>query len=239
VEVLAVGVNNANFTTQNGPSTTIAITFTNNLTNPSLIVIGVIQPAPLFIDTVADTCGNSFSDTGNGEVQFSSSGVNMEMYSAKNTCTTASDVVTVTWDVSGSFTRMVGAEFTGQIAVLNAIDVINNAQNQTTSGSGANVMIVGSKTTTKNYDLMVATFADVDTAAPTPGTSPVAYIQATLASGLIMEYFLQQTAGSIGATAGDTASSDPYAGITTAFENYAGAISSSIVPRRVRDHGWH
>jgi hypothetical protein len=206
-----------------GAATYANTAFSAALTNPSIIVIILFDDQNTGATyTVTDTATNAYVDCGPGLILLNSSARIAQCFITNNTHTTASNVL-ASHISTGTFSnpRVVAAEWTGG-ATSSPIDggvgvgfsSKANAQNVTT---GANVQTATAITPVTSGDLIISMFGSTSTL-PTAGTSPNVWTSVGVGGSiLLMESFIQTTAASITATAGDT-TTDNYNNITIAIK---------------------
>jgi hypothetical protein len=209
-------------TALSGAQTAISATYTNALTNPSLLVVGVVS-ADTAAMTISDTAGHTWTDSGAGQVLWQGSADQTRVWYALNTGTQSSNAVTVS-DASMSFPRLVVHEYAG-CATAAPVDVFQKQVNGT-GGSTDPRLVLPSITTTVNGDLVFAYF--------TPQTGPDTADTADgwtqrLLQGGVSEDETQAVAGAIIAKANDSTNTDPFGGIVVAFKS-AGAVATQNYP---------
>ena len=193
-----------------------ASAFGASLTNPSLIIAVVGCASGTTVMSVTDTAGNTYVDSGAGKATFNGSVSGIQIFYALNTSTTASNIVTLNLSPTTGFGTIFVQEWTGG-ATSSPVDVFQSIANQLSVAGGANALVITSQTTTLNGDLIIAGFGTI-TNNSTAGTSPNAFtVVGTPINGIMMETFVQTTAGAIGPTAGDI-TVDHWGGVMAAFK---------------------
>ena len=192
--------------------------FSSTLTNPSVIIVDVsaVDSTPTF--SVTDSCGsNTYVDCGPGVSKFQTNVNSTQCFIAKNTCTTASLVVTVHDTNSVQYLAGSAIEVTGANATT-PVDgtAYSKVQNQTGGAAGSDNLSGGAITSVSNGDFIYAQF-NANNAYPTAGTSPNAFTM--VGTPAWQEYFVQTSAAAITATASDSTSSDPYTAIVVALKH--------------------
>ncbi len=183
--------------------------FTNALTNPSIIIVGVRRTSTT-IGTPTDTAGNTYLDCGAGLVLYYSSSQSIQLFYALNTSTTAANIVSVA-NADGKSVNIEAFEWTGG-ALSSPIDGIpaSNANANTGTGGGQNVTS-GPMTPALNGDLIVGWCWRI-LGTLTKGTG------FTAGSLVNLEYLTQTAASPISATWSDDTNNDSYGAIMAAFK---------------------
>lgn len=206
-----------------------SVTFSSSLTNPSTIIVlcrmAVIDALGV---TVTDTAGNTFSDAGFGTFQF---GVTprdtFQIFTAANTHTTASDVVSCNL-TSSNQVGIVATEATGGSICY---DGGAGTANQNTTGGGANAIVFNGFTTTTNGDLVYVAYDDAGgSSAWTAGTSPVMFtLMPDTPTTDVGEYVVQGTHGTIAPTMGYTGGAVNWGGLTIALKASCASASATQI----------
>lgn len=205
----------SNFDNSGVPQSSIATpAFSAALTNPSVIIAAVTCGSVSVGNVITDTAGNTYMDTGVGKLVFGAVAEGQVFY-AKNTHTTASNVITNTPSVACAFPRILAVEIKG----ANATTPLDQfaGQSSTTGGSGANVMTSTAATTTANGDFIFGWCPSLN-GTVSAGTSPNSFSLIDNPGNVVGERFTQSSAGSIAATCGNTMASDPYIAFMAAFK---------------------
>jgi len=209
--------------TKNNDQTTsgtgsLAVTFTNNLHNPSVIVFACKDVAAASSwQTPTDTAGHTFVDSGNGNLTFNSGSADLQMWYALNTSTTSGNVITQ--PASGTY-RCVGVEFYVSSGTISADKIASQTNQNTGTAGGQNVSSTATSALSTSADLAIGVGA-VITGTMTAGTG------FTAASHAMMEYQALSATTGLAATWSDNTNSDPYAAMITTFK----ATTSSSVAR--------
>jgi hypothetical protein len=137
-----------------GSATTATETFSHALTNPSIIIVVVTNIGSLAINTPTDTAGNTYLDSGAGEIDLDGTAWSIRLYYALNTSTTASNTITEHDASSGGNMSIIAEEWTGG-ATSSPVDQHTSAQNVSIGGAtGQNISM--SFTTSQGGELIVA-----------------------------------------------------------------------------------
>jgi hypothetical protein len=183
-----------------------ATAFSNALTNPSIIIVGVLFNSSTSY-TPTDTAGNTYLDSGAGAVAWSTHYI--QTFYALNTSTTSSNAVCVT-NTSGTV-RISATEWTGG-ATSSAVDVwASNSNASTGTGGGQNATSTAVSTTANGeliYGLVAGSYMSVGT-----GFTQIAYISSLVGS----EYEAQSAGGSVAATWSCSQNSYTYSAMVVAF----------------------
>lgn len=131
------------------------ITFANPLTNPSIIIVGVVADTGTssVIAPPTDTAGNTYIDCGPG-LLVSTQVFNFELFYALNTHTTANNVIQESVIGGATAFIMVAEEWTGGVT-SNPVDVYASANGSSTGTGGGQNVHVGPITPTVNGDLII------------------------------------------------------------------------------------
>ena len=190
-------------------------TFSNALTNPSVIVVITFAGSGATITAPSDTAGNTYSDVGAGQITMTGLSSRVaRMYIAYNTHTTASNVVTVHTSASTSYMACGAGEFTG-LKASSDVDTYNYDTDSTSGTAGSNSIVQASSTTHADGELIVSCLEALN-GDYTPGTSPISFT-AMDPTNLDCEYGIETSRGSTAPTWGDDYSADTFAGIWAAL----------------------
>lgn len=194
-----------------------ASAFGSKLTPGSFILVGVVMGNGITVGSVTDSAGNTYFDCGDGTQVVSAGGQLIQLFYAINKFSSAGNVVTVHYTPTGNnFDGIIAVEIVGSVSG-NPIEVHAGIATQASGGSGSNNMVLPTKTTTYQYDLIVALYGN-QSDQTTIGTSPNLFAliaQSTngaQSSFLLMEQCTQSAAGAIIPTAGSP-NNDSYAGL--------------------------
>jgi hypothetical protein len=199
--------------------------FTNALHNPSIIIATVRITGSTNTSTPYDTAGNTYIDSGTGQIKYNSNARTIQVFYALNTSTTASDVVSLA-NSSGFALQIIAEEWTGG-ATSSPIDgtPASNPNANTGTGGGQN-MTVGPTTPTSCGDLIIGAAGDSSgTPTFTIGTGFTA--QTVAGTRTTVEYLVQITPAAISATWNDSVNSDDYGAIVAAFKAASQSCSAS------------
>jgi hypothetical protein len=161
------------------------------LTNPSIIVVGVLLDTSGTVPTPTDTAGNTYHDSGEGQVNTSS--WRLELFYANNTHTTASNVVSVSYGSSIGMS-VEAAEFTGG-ATSSPVDQFSGTSSGSTGTGGGQNLSTPAENTTRNGELIVGFQVDFSAAA-----NAGAGFDLVLSTQRYLEQMTQTVAGSVAAT---------------------------------------
>ena len=207
--------NNDQTASGSGP---VAVTFTNSLHNPSVIVFACKDvAAAVSWQTPTDTAGHTYVDSGNGNLTFNSGAADVQMWYALNTSTTSGNVITQ--PASGSY-RCVGVEFYVSSGTISTDKIASQTNQNSGTAGGQNVSSTATSALSTAADLAIGV-GTVITGTMTAGTG------FTATSHPMMEYQALSATTGLAATWSDSANSDPYAAMITTFK----ATSSSSVVR--------
>ncbi len=163
------------------------------------------------ISTPTDTAGNTYVDSGAGEVAYGSTTATIRLYYCSS-CKAAAKGNTVTSTGAYGITII---EFSGCQAA-SSVDVNTKTANGVTVGAGGQNMIVGPMTTTKNGDLIFVWQTNQNGNATT-NTNWISTQNS--AGGGLWQYQIQTVAGPITSTMSDNTASDNYCMIMAAFKH--------------------
>ena len=183
--------------------------FSNALTNPSIIVVGIQYDSAQSAPVVTDTAGNTYNDSGLGTYSFQGSTRVLQIFCATNTHTTSSNVVNMAVTGSSFPIRIVAAEFTETGATPGCTSDKQHSQSNQTGGTGGTDSLVLTNDTTTKADLIYVCVG-THNANITAGTGFT--LISTPTGGHGAEYKIQSVAGSITPTASDSSTGDGWGG---------------------------
>ncbi len=195
--------------------------FSTALTNPSVIVACSLNASAAASPNVpTDTATNTYVDLGPANVNYNGSALALQCWYAQNTHTTASNVVSINTNTTGTW-GLLAVEITGA-ATSNARDggsgvgYSSSGANQTTSGSGPDNVNAGTMVTVTNNDLILA----VGTCLSTSNTAGTGYTLTYDAGIGEMENRNSplSPAGSVSPKLTCATASNPYAAVSVAFK---------------------
>jgi hypothetical protein len=201
--------------TSSGGNIQTSSAFSSPLTNPSLIIVAVSNTSTGTLNTPTDTATNSYIDSGAGKVLLGSWA--FQLFYALNSHTTASNFVYMTNGANPNHAEIWALEFTGG-ATSNPVDkYTSNANANTGSGGGQNV-VVGPLTPSYSGEL----FVGVNNATNGLGVftgSPWTTQEVNLSIGNEAVGAVQGTAAAFTGTWYDNANNDIYSAMMVAFKH--------------------
>lgn len=200
--------------------------FTNALHNPSIIIVTIGITGNTNTSTPYDTAGNTYIDSGTGQIKYASNARTIQVFYALNTSTTASNVVSLANPAAFGI-QIIAEEWTGG-ATSSPVDgtPASNPNANTGTGGGQN-MTVGPTTPTLCTDLIIGAAGDT-TGTPTFTIGPGFTAQTVAGSRTTVEYVVQTTPAAISATWNDSVNSDAYGAIVAAFKAASQSCSATL-----------
>lgn len=198
-----------------GSSPCVTPAFTGALTNGS-VILACIVGSGTSTHVFSDLAGNTWNDWGPGNVAWSTATETWQCAYTNNTHTTASETCSVT-DSGFNSQGMVCFEFTSSAAISR--DGASGVGYTSSTGTSTVTITGGTQTTTTNGDLVVLCGTDLSFSTRTIGSGTTLISNTSASAGILCEYQVQGTAGSIALTyAQTTGSSFAYVSTSVAFK---------------------